>query len=649
MSDPRRRHRLTRRLTVFGPAGIVVLAGALSYAALRRELTLRELVLHTRDVMDASSDLERSLLAAETGQRGYLLTHDSSFLAPYRGAPQRADSALRRLELLTRDNPEQQRRLAAVRFNVDRRIAVLDSTVDAERRGQTNLTEGIIAHGPGRSLMTEISLSIDSVNAEEEHLLGERRAAETRSTEVTATILVIGTLLAGVLALLVNRNLDRALSDRRRALSDAQGALRATEESERRAERLQAATEAFTGALSMKEVAQLIVDESVNALGAHSGGLAVVEGDQVRFVARRNMSVATVGAITPITDPVPVATAARQGEAVIVESHEEMALRFPGFGPVQARDNIQSVAAFPLVTEGKVVGVLLIRFNGPRTFSAGDRAFMGAMARIAAETFERARLFEAERTARGAAESANRAKASFLASMSHELRTPLNAALGFASLVRAGVYGPVNEQQAEVLSRVERSQTHLARLIEDILDFARLEAGRVRVKLEPVRLVDVINDLGPLVEPQAAAKKIELALLPPPDSLRVVADRQRLEQILVNLVGNAIKFTPESGVIRVGALDANGNAVIQVRDTGVGIPADRLDAIFEPFVQVDAALTRTATGAGLGLAISRDLARAMGGDLTAESELGKGSTFSVILPAVGASEAAGSKRATAAD
>jgi signal transduction histidine kinase len=136
------------------------------------------------------------------------------------------------------------------------------------------------------------------------------------------------------------------------------------------------------------------------------------------------------------------------------------------------------------------------------------------------------------------------------------------------------------------------------------------------------------------VEPQATAKKIELSLLPPPGSLRVTADRHRLRQILVNIVGNAIKFTPELGTIRVGALYDGGVASIQVRDTGIGIPADRLAAIFDPFVQVEDGLTRTASGAGLGLAISRDLARAMGGDLTVESEIGKGSTFSVVLPVV---------------
>ena len=150
------------------------------------------------------------------------------------------------------------------------------------------------------------------------------------------------------------------------------------------------------------------------------------------------------------------------------------------------------------------------------------------------------------------------------------------------------------------------------------------------VNLESVSVTDVIADLMSLVEPQAAAKNIELFLLSPVGSLRVLADRQRLQQVLINLVGNAIKFTPERGVVRVSALRLGEHVVLRVRDTGMGIPTDRLDAIFEPFVQVDDGLTRAQAGAGLGLAISLDLARAMGGDLTVESVVGEGSTFSIV-------------------
>src|SRR5689334_3187012 len=282
---------------------------------------------------------------------------------------------------------------------------------------------------------------------------------------------------------------------------------------------------------------------------------------------------------------------------------------------------------------GRVLGGLLIRFNAPHVFSPADRSFMNALSRIAAEAFERARLFDAERAARAAAESANRAKAAFLASMSHELRTPLQAALGFAQLLRSGVFGPINAEQSDALARVERSQTHLARLIDDILDFARLEAGRVRVLLEAVRAAEIIEDLVPLVEPQATLKQISITTQVA-DGLVVAVDRQRMRQIMLNLVGNAIKFTNPGGAVRVVARPDANRVRFEVQDNGLGIPADRLKEIFEPFVQVDDALTRTAAGAGLGLAISRDLARAMGGELSVQSEPGKGSVFSVSFPAV---------------
>jgi signal transduction histidine kinase len=217
--------------------------------------------------------------------------------------------------------------------------------------------------------------------------------------------------------------------------------------------------------------------------------------------------------------------------------------------------------------------------------------------------------------------------------MSHELRTPLQAALGFAQLLRSGVFGTINDDQSEALARVERSQTHLARLIDDILDFARLEAGRVRVLLERVPVREIIDDLVPLVEPQAVLKKISVTA-ESADGLVVAVDRQRMRQIMVNLVGNAIKFTNPGGVVRVAARPESNRVRFDVQDNGVGIPADRLKEIFEPFVQVDDALTRTASGAGLGLAISRDLARAMGGELSVQSEPGRGSVFSVSFPAV---------------
>jgi signal transduction histidine kinase/CHASE3 domain sensor protein len=625
MPDRRKRNRLARRLTVFGPALILILTGILAYGVLRRVLDTRRLVMHARDVIDASATLLTSMLDAETGQRGFLLTHDTAFLDPFHGAPARAESSLARLRRLTADNPAQQQRLDTLDTKIKRRVVVLDSTIEAERQGRTDLVRGIVRFGPGRSLTSDIRRLVEEVRADEGRLLEERQTLEARTTTLSEVIVLAGTLLAALLAFVVNRNLDAALRDRRAA---NEGLKLQTQ----RAERLQAATEAFTSALSLEEVGNSIVDHTMTALGAKSGGLAVVEGPMLRFVALRNITSVSIGSTLPIEAPLPLTTAIRERVPVIVTNVAEMESRFPEIRQMHNVDGVQAVAIYPLALRDAVLGALIVRWNEAHELTPRDHAFMSAMSRIATETLDRARLFEAERDARSEAEAANRAKAAFLASMSHELRTPLQAALGFAQLMRSGMYGQINEQQSEVLARVERSQTHLARLIDDILDFARLEAGRVRMSSEPVRLLDVINDLAPLVEPQAAAKQIDLLLLPPPEGLVVTADRHRLQQILVNIVGNAIKFTPEQGSIRVGALRENGKAIISVQDTGIGIPADRLQAVFDPFVQVDASLTRTSSGAGLGLAISRDLARAMGGDIRAESEVGRGSTFFVSLP-----------------
>jgi signal transduction histidine kinase/CHASE3 domain sensor protein len=672
MPDRRTRSRIARRFAVFGPAAIVVLTGLLAYLALQRVRSTRQWVQHTHDILDASATTLTALLDAETATRGYVLTHDSAFMAPAKDAPARASRALQTLRALTIDNPRQTRRVDTLERAVNSRLFSLDSVARAERSGRTDLSVGAVRAARGPAQMALARRLVGEISRTEDSLMVLRRADEATSIEIAAAVIVFGALVAAILAFFVNRNFDMALRDRRAALTELrvandrlqEGAVElelqaeaaqhaaaeaemasahasvarvAAEESERRAERLQLATEVLTTALERDEVAALIVDQAMQAIGGTSGALATVEenGKDLCFRAVQGVSVVAVGATLPISHALPISAAVRERRPIILESATEVAEQFPEAVQQHEVDDVRSVAAFPLMLGDHVTGVLLVRFDHDRALDDVDRSLMAAMSRIAAETFDRVRLFEAERDARYAAESANRAKAAFLASMSHELRTPLQAALGFAQLVRSGVYGDVNEQQSEVLGRVERSQTHLARLIDDILDFARLEAGRVRIEAKPVPVAEVIADLSLLVEPQAVKKNVELSLLPPPPGLIVLADRQRLQQILVNLVGNAIKFTPENGMIRVAAQKDTTMAHVFIQDTGKGIPADRLQSIFEPFVQVEDSLTRTASGAGLGLAISRDLARAMGGDLTVDSELGKGSTFTIVLPLAG--------------
>ncbi len=231
------------------------------------------------------------------------------------------------------------------------------------------------------------------------------------------------------------------------------------------------------------------------------------------------------------------------------------------------------------------------------------------------------------------AEEANRAKAEFLANMSHELRTPLNAIAGYADLLLLGVRGTLSEAAQGDLERIRRSGQHLLSLINDILNFARIEAGELQYQLESVPVAGLLADLEALVTPQVAQRGLAYVSADGPEAY-VWADAEKARQIVLNLVTNAIKFTEPGGTITVRYEAGADDVRIRVRDTGRGIPPEQIGRIFDPFVQVDRHLTaESQQGVGLGLAISRDLARGMGGDLAAESVPGQGSTFTLRLPA----------------
>jgi PAS domain S-box-containing protein len=240
--------------------------------------------------------------------------------------------------------------------------------------------------------------------------------------------------------------------------------------------------------------------------------------------------------------------------------------------------------------------------------------------------------------ARAVAEQANRAKSEFLAVMSHELRTPLNAIGGYAELMELGVHGQVTPEQREALDRIQRSQRMLLGLINQVLNYARLETGSVRYELTSIPLGEVLQSACSLVTPQLRTKGLRFAMPAVAADVVVRADEEKLQQIVLNLLTNAVKFTDRGGQIRLDVDADEREARVRVSDSGIGIPTDKLDVIFEPFVQVDAKYTRTRDGVGLGLAISRDLARGMGGSLVVESVEGEGSTFTLTLPLCAASD-----------
>jgi signal transduction histidine kinase len=264
-------------------------------------------------------------------------------------------------------------------------------------------------------------------------------------------------------------------------------------------------------------------------------------------------------------------------------------------------------------------------------FTERHERLVAGLAGWAAVAMDNARLYEAEQQARAQAERANRTKAEFLSSMSHDLRAPLNAVGGYANLVLDGLYGPTTEKQREGMHRILRAQQHLLAVIRDILDFARIEAGHVRLDMADVAVNDVLGGVGVMIEPQMSAKNLEYEYHAGPQDVLIRTDRERAVQVLLNLLTNALKFT-DAGSVHVDWTADEQRVSINVRDTGRGIPSDRVTQIFEPFVQVGRNRDEARQGIGLGLAISRQLARNMGGDLRAQSAEGVGSVFTFELP-----------------
>jgi signal transduction histidine kinase len=259
----------------------------------------------------------------------------------------------------------------------------------------------------------------------------------------------------------------------------------------------------------------------------------------------------------------------------------------------------------------------------------GDVALAEELGKRAGIAVEHARLYRDAVLARRAAEDANASKVEFLARMSHELRTPLNAIGGFADLLTMGVRGALSPQQQEDVRRIQRNQTHLQALISDILNYAKLEVGRLQFDVKPVPVRPSVRAIEQMYSGPFTTQDLTwVSDFDPPD-LWVLADGDKLQQVFVNLVGNAVKFTPRGGRVTIRGRSRGDHAEISISDSGIGIPDDKLEVIFEPFVQVPRQ-GEIAIGTGLGLAIARDLARGMGGDLRAERS-DAGATFVLTL------------------
>lgn len=298
--------------------------------------------------------------------------------------------------------------------------------------------------------------------------------------------------------------------------------------------------------------------------------------------------------------------------------------------------SLSSFLVVPLRAGGETLGAItLVQGESGRKYGEQDLELAEDLGRRAATAIQNARLVRQLEEATRAAEEANRAKSKFLAMMSHELRTPLNAIAGYAQLIEIGVHGPISEGQRQAIARVQHNQRHLLAIINDILDFARVEVGHLGVRPREIPVAGALENLKVLAGPEVAGKELQWRIELVDPYLTAQADPHRLEQILLNLVSNAVKFTPRGGLIAIAASAEGGRIRVRVSDTGPGFDSSNAERVFDPFVQLDGEHSNRREGLGLGLAISRELARAMGGELTVETAPGRGATFNLWLAAAG--------------
>ncbi len=293
----------------------------------------------------------------------------------------------------------------------------------------------------------------------------------------------------------------------------------------------------------------------------------------------------------------------------------------------------KAAAAFPIRTKDKIIGTLHVTNLTTRHFASEELQLLESIAQQVGVASENAKLFEELREAKERAESSDRAKSDFLANMSHELRTPLNAIIGFSEMLVDEKVGSLNPDQKEFLNDILKSAQHLLEVINDVLDLAKVATGKLELNAQSFSLKEAIAETCGIVKPMAAERNVVINVDAPVDNDIVTLDPLRFKQVLYNLLSNAIKYNHDNGDVRVAvSVDEQKQIRLQVKDTGIGIKEEDLPRIFDDFIQLNISTTKVQQGTGLGLALTKKILEQQKGSITAESEVGQGSTFTVVLP-----------------